>query len=370
MGRDLSKIIVLKNEICMSDISKDYGISHKNGGIYIMKKFLGMIALLFVVMLIVGCGSDDNGSIQTNVNNGDNVGTNDVVEIGEIVVVTPAAEHGWLAGVIYFAEEAGRELGFDNFRILTSSNVAEQAAQLDDLITQGVGAIVLQPHNYELEVAAERVIDAGIPLIVFNRYVDVDYTAYIAGSNPLMGELPARKIGEGLNGEGVVVRLNNPNSGSSSAIRNDTFLEVMEAEFPNIEIIELTVQSFTQQDALIGMADILVANPHIDAIFSTDDDSSLGILQAIREAGRDEVQFISGGGGAQIYFREIATNTDINLFTATYSPSMMGDSVRIAYRILNGETVLELDVNRQWIIPPTIITRDNVEAFLNEDLPF
>jgi len=337
-----------------------------------MKKFLGFMAAFFAVLLLVGCSSDDNGTDTDTTSDNVTEGTDTAggEDIGEIVVVTPAAEHGWLAGVIVFAEMAGEELGFDNFRILVSSNVAEQAAQLDDLITQDVGAIVLQPHNYELEVAAQRVIDAGIPLIVFNRYVDVDYTAYIAGSNPLMGEYPARRIGEGLNGEGVVVRLNNPNSGSSSQIRNDVFLEVMEAEFPNIEIIELTVQSFTAQDALVGMADILVANPQIDAVFSTDDDSSLGILQAIREAGRDDVQFISGGGGAQVYFREIYEVDDIDLFTATYSPSMMGDSIRVAYRILNGEDVSELDENRQWIIPPTVVTSENVEEFLNPDLPF
>ena len=334
-----------------------------------MKKFLGIMVTLFAVLLMVGCGSD-NDPVEDAPTDDAPIEGADNNEIGEIVVVTPAAEHGWLAGVIYWAEDAGRELGLENLRILTSSNVAEQAAQLDDLIAQGVGAIVLQPHNYELEVAAERVVDAGIPLIVFNRYVDVDYTAYIAGSNPLMGELPAHKIGEGLNGEGIVVRLNNPNSGSSSAIRNDVFLEVMEAEFPNIEVIELTVQSFTQQDALTGMADILTAHPHIDAVFSTDDDSSLGILQAIREADREEIQFISGGGGAQVYFREILENDDITLFTATYSPSMMGDSVRVAYRLLNGETVSEIGNDRQWIIPPTIITRDNVEEFLNDNLPF
>jgi len=327
---------------------------------YIMKKFLGVMAALFAVLLMVGCESDDNGG-------NDTAGGTD---IGEIVVVTPAAEHGWLAGVITFAEMAGEELGFDNFRILVSSNVAEQAAQLDDLITQNVGAIVLQPHNYELEVAAQRVIDADIPLIVFNRVVEVDYTAYIAGSNPLMGELPARRIGEGLNGEGTVVRLNNPNSGSSSQIRNDVFLEVMAAEFPNINIVELTVQSFTAQDALVGMADMLVAHPQIDAVFSTDDDSSLGILQAIREAGRDDIQFISGGGGAQVYFEQIHTVDDIDLFTATYSPSMMRDSIFVAYRILNGEDVPELDENNHWIIPPTIVTRENVEEFLNPELPF
>ena len=317
-----------------------------------MKKYLAVLMLALAGLMITGCSGSDNDS--TN----------------EVVVVTPAAEHGWMAGVIYFAEEAGRELGFDNFRVLTSGNVAEQAAQLDDLIVQNVGAIVLQPHNYELTLAAERVLDAGIPLIVFNRYVEVDYNAYVAGSNFQMGAESARKIGEGLGGEGIVITVSNPSAGSTSVVRNEGFASVMDVSFPNIQRVEMTVPNFSQEGALTAMADILVANPHIDAIFSIDDETSLGILQAIREAGRTDIQFISGGGGAQTYFREIQAEAGINLFSATYSPRMMGDAIRVAYRIVNGETIGELDNNNQWIIPPSIVTRDNVTNFFAEGSPY
>ena len=343
-----------------------------------MKKFLGMMATIFTVLLIVGCTqpTDDDGN-ETAVTNDDsgyeeaNDDNSGGADIGEIVVVTPAAEHGWLAGVIYFAEEAGRELGFSDLRILTSSNVAEQAAQLDDLISQGVGAIVLQPHTYELALAAERVVDAGIPLVIFNRQVgDVDYDAYVAGSNFQMGAESARMIGEGLNGEGTVITVANPSAGSTSAVRNEGFASVMGEEFPDIVRIEMTVENFTQEAALSSMADVLVANPQIDAIFSIDDESSLGILQAIREAGRTDIQFMSGGGGAQTYFREIYEEEGMTLFSATYSPRMMGDAIHVAYRILSGASISELDSNNHWIIPPTIITRDNVSNYFAEDSPY
>ena len=341
-----------------------------------MKKFLGIFTVLIVAVLLVACNGDNGDNGYEEPTEGGTVGINndlleiDPIDIGEIVVVTPAAEHGWLAGVIYFAEQAGRDLGLDNLRILTSTDVAGQAAQLDDLIAQGVGAIVFQPHNPELELAAERVVEAGIPLIVFNRYVDVDYTAYVAGSNFQMGAESARKIGEGLNGEGLVVTVANPNAGSTNIYRHAGFLSVMEEYFPNIELFEMTVENFTQEAALSSMADVLVAQSHIDAVFSIDDESSLGILQAIREAGRTEIQFMSGGGGAQTYFREIDTEEGMTLFTATYSPRMMGDAIRVAFRYLSGETISELDENNQWIIPPTIVTRDNVAQFFAEDSPY
>jgi ribose transport system substrate-binding protein len=315
-----------------------------------IKKILGVVTLFAIAFFVVGCdGSNDNST--------------------EIVVVTPAAQHGWMAGVIFFAEEAGRELGFENFRILTSTNVAEQSAQLDDLIAQGVGAIVLQPHNFELQLPAERVLEANIPLILFNRYLEgIDYDAYVAGSNFQMGAESARKIATGIGGQGFVVTVANPSAGSTSVVRNEGFASII-AGYPNITTFEMTVENFTQEAALSSMADVLVANPHIDAIFSIDDETSLGILQAIRESGRTDIQFISGGGGAQTYFREIATES-INLFSATYSPRMMGDAIRVAYDIVNGRPVPQLDANNQWIIPPSIVTRDNVTNFFAPDSPY
>jgi len=339
-----------------------------------MKNLIALVTILFATLFFVGCSNNDTPTATPTPPVADVPQVNDPVappsEIGEIVVVNPAAQHGWMAGVLYFAEEAGRELGLSNFRILTSSNIAEQAAQLDDLIAQNVGAIVLQPHTYEIAIAAERVIEAGIPLILFNRYADVDYFAYVAGSNFQMGAESARKIGQGLGGEGIVITVANPSAGSTSAVRNEGFASVMDAEFPNITRIEMTVANFTQEAALSSMADVLVANPHIDAIFSIDDETSLGILQAIRESGRTDIQFISGGGGAQTYFRQIYEEDGITLFSATYSPRMMGDAIRLAHRMLNGETITELDADNQWIIPPTIVTRDNVSNFFADGSPY
>jgi len=334
-----------------------------------MKKKLLLVAMFaFLFVGLVACGNDDSGAPDEDPAPASEGPTGTGEELGEIVVVTPAAEHGWMAGVIYFAEQAGADI--ENFRILTSSDVAEQAGQLDELISQGVGAIVLQPHTYELEVAADRVIEAGIPLIVFNRYVNVDYDAYVAGSNLQMGEESARKIGEGLDGEGIVITVANPSAGSTSAVRNEGFANIMDEYFPNIERIEMTVENFTQEAALSSMADVLVANPHIDAIFSIDDETSLGILQAIREAGgRDDIQFISGGGGAQTYFQEIYNEEAMTLFSATYSPRMMGDAIRTALTILQGGTPA-LDADNQWIIPPTIITRDNASNYFDADSPY
>src|SRR5699024_5370621 len=246
-----------------------------------------------------------------------------------------------------------------------SSNVNEQASQIDEVLSQEVGAVVLLPHTDELSLSAQKLVDADIPLIVFDRRVDVDYTAYVAGSNPEIGEMTAELLGEELAGEGKIAVLNNPSAGSVSYERVDAFKAVMEEKYPDIELVDMTVENFTQEEGLSVATDMLVANPELDAIFSIDDESSLGILQLIRDASREDVQFLSGAGGSQAYFQQIADSEGINLFTATYSPSMIGDAIEEAWKILNGE-----DVEKDQIVSPTIVNQENVSDFLDADSPY
>lgn len=284
---------------------------------------------------------------------------------GELIIVIPGAEHGWLAGIAYYAELKAEELEIENYRVVTSSNVNEQASQIDEVLSQDVGAVVLLPHTDELSLAAQKLVDEDIPLIVFDRRVDVDYTAYVAGSNPEIGEETANILGKELEGSGKIAVLNNPSAGSVSYERVDAFKAVMEERYPDIELVDMTVENFTQESGLSVATDMLVANPELDAIFSIDDESSLGILQAIKDSGREDIHFLSGAGGSQAYFQQIASHDDINLFTATYSPAMIGDAIEAAWKVLNGE-----EVEKDQIVSPNIVNRDNVEEFLDENSPY
>lgn len=284
---------------------------------------------------------------------------------GEMAIIIPGAEHGWLAGVAYYAEQKAEELGIENYRILTSSNVNEQASQIDEILNQDISAVVLLPHTDELRLAAEKIVEADIPLIIFDRRVDVDYTAYVAGSNPEIGEVTAELLGEELEGAGKIAVLNNPSAGSVSYERVDAFKAVMEENYPDIELFDMTVDNFTQEAGLQAATDMLTANPELDAIFSIDDESSLGILQAMRDAGRDDIRFLSGAGGSQAYFQQIDETEEVELFTATYSPAMIGDAIEQAWNLLNGE-----EIEKDQIVSPTIVNRENVNEFLDADSPY
>lgn len=283
----------------------------------------------------------------------------------KIGVLAPAVTHGWVAAVAYHAEARLQELGDQvQYRIQTSSNAEEMTAQLDDLMTWGAEAIVAFPQWEGMEVPMERALDAGIIVVNFDIVIDLDGVYRVSGDNEDMGIQGAHYIVEKVGPEATVVMLEVPTSGSVSALRKKGFLDTVAEIAPNLNILTYATQ-FTREDGLKDFADILIRNPKIDAVYSMDDETSLGVLQAIREAGRTDIKVITGGGGMQEYFQLMPENEDIWIQSALYSPAMVRDAVDVALQVLRGE-----EVEKVKIIPTTIVDRENYKDFLDANSPY
>lgn len=316
-----------------------------------MKRFFcTVLACLIFMLCFTACGKKDDN------------------KDGPIAIIVPSASHGWMAGISYFAKQKCEELNLkegSGYKLLTSANVNEQANQIEEMINLKCSAIVLLPHTDEVSVTAQKIIDSNIPLIVFDRKVSSDYTAYFAGDNAGIGSYSAEYLGKQLNGSGTIAVLNVPSSGSVSTERVNAFKDVMSEKYPDINLIDMTAPDFTQQSGLKTLSDVLVANNKIDAIFSIDDESSIGMLQAIKDANRTDVKYLTGAGGSQNYFEKISKSEQPICITATYSPSMIKDAVQAAVDIKDGKKV-----EKDNIIPPTIVTKDNVSSLLDPNSPY
>jgi len=344
-----------------------------------MKKIFAILLALLLVAGLAACGTSEpaatpepeatpEATAAPEATPEPEVEEGDAFSTSEIVVVMPEAAQGWIAAVLFFAEQRGEELrneGIGSFRVVTSANVAEQAGQLDELITQDVDVIVLFPHSDELDFAAQAVVDAGIPLFVFNRNVNVAFESRLLGSNRLMAEGNSAIIVDALGGEGVVAYISIPAVGSTNVERIEPFLEAM-SEQPGIELITLTATVFSPEDALTVATDALTANPHIDAFYVLDDQHAVGVLQAVREAGRTDIRILTSMGGAQFFLPEMIAEEHIDIFSATFSPTMIIDTINLAVEYLNGRR----DFPDLTIIPPEFINRENANEFLNPASPW
>ena len=338
-----------------------------------MKKLIVMLIAVSMVFALVACSaapSETDTGESMEATEQEVAADSDTAEEAEatqglVGISVPGATHGWVAATAYFSEKTAKELGL-NYKLVVSANPVEQANQLTELVDMGCDVIILFPHNNEVTVAAQEVLDAGVPLINFDRVVNVDATAYLAGDNPGMGTEGGKYIDEKLGGEGKVVIIGVPSWGDINTERVDAFKAYIAENAPGIEIInEYAANTAAQQDGLTVMADALTANEEIDAVFSVDDELSIGILKAIEEAGRTDIKVVTGGGGMQEYFKLIEGQNDIWFASALYHPSMISTCVEMAKDLLDGK-----EIEKTTIIPSVIVDRDNVSGYFDEGSPY
>lgn len=325
-----------------------------------MKKILSVILVLALMLTaFVGC-------------TGDNAGTSDPATEGtatgekfKIGILAPEVTHGWVAAVAYHAEARCKELGSEvEYQLKTSKDAAEMTTQLEDLELWGAEAIVAFPQWEGMEVPIQEAIDKGIKVVNFDIEINANGVYRVSGDNEDMGTQSAEYIVDKIGDEGTVVMLEVPTSGSVSELRKKGFEEKMAEIAPNVEIKSFSTE-FTRDAGLKDFTDILTSLDKIDAVYSMDDETSIGVLQAISEAGRSDIKVVTGGGGCQEYFKMMPENEEIWIQSALYSPAMVMDAVDMALSLLKGESVEEVK-----IIPTTIVDRTNCSEYLDENSPY
>ncbi|MGJ9385327.1 substrate-binding domain-containing protein [Salipaludibacillus sp. CF4.18] len=339
-----------------------------------MKKLLILFLFLFVVTVLTACGGneDSGGDVEeTDQANETTDGENNVEEEATDLVIgisLPDATHGWMGALIDNAEQQAKEIkeseGID-YIMTNAADPNSQANDVDDLISQGVDVIVMLPiESAALSPVGQKIKDAGIPLVIVDRELENDAAdVVVKGDNEGIGINAGKYFIEQLNGEGKVVEIEGPPSSVTNQ-RGSGFKEAMEGE-EGIEIVASQSGDFSTETSLEVMQNILQAQPEIDAVFTQDDGMALGVLQAIKEAGRDDIQFVTGAGGAKAVFEDIQ---DEGLMSATflYSPTMVRDGVQIAADIAKGEEPEETMVVKE----ATQVTKENVDEYYDPESKF
>ena len=282
----------------------------------------------------------------------------------KVGIAAPDVTHGWVAGVAYYAEKYCKD-NILTYKTVTSSDAAEMQAGLQDLVAWGANVIVSYPQWAGMETAIEEVIQAGIPVVNFDVDVDCEGVYMVTGDNYDMGYQSAKYI-TGIVGEAAnIVVMDVPSSGSICELRKQGFYDYLkEINYDTSNIFEIQEAAFSNADGLKDMADVLEAHPQIDAVYSMDDETSLGAIQAITEAGRTDIKAITGGGGCQNYFKVIASDEGkaVGAASALYSPMMICNAIENAITLMNGGTV-----DQKMIIPTTIVSAENVEQYLDAE---
>ena len=287
-----------------------------------------------------------------------------------IIASVPPTDHGWLGAISKNAKAAAKEHSDVKFELLQAADADSQAQQIEQAIAQKPDALVVLPQDGEaLTPVAQKAERAGIPVINIDRTFSKPdaATSTILGDNYQIGTLAADYIGDQLKCNGNVVEIQGLAGISVTEDRSKGFTDELKKKCPNggIKIVASQPGDFNPDTGLKVMENILNAQKKIDAVYTHDDDMAQGVVQAIRNAGRDGDMFLTGVGGSSDAMKQIKAG---GLYRATflYNPNMAASAVNMARLIALGQGLPELvppEVPRQVIVPAAVVTKDNVDKY-------
>ena len=307
-----------------------------------MKKLLIIVLVVMLAVSLAACGtkapeaSADQGSDAKSYKIGMSLST-----------LNNAFFVGMRIGILEQAKKVGVEIVEQN----ANGDIATQTSQMEDLISQGVAAIIANPIDSDAIVPAEaKALEAKIPVIYCDRGSSSgNYTSFIATNNVAMGALAADKIAEYLtekNGsaKGNVVEIQGLMGTSAAKDRGQGFNDQLKAKYPDITIVASQAGDFDQEKSLNVMTNILQANPEIDAVYGHNDDCTLGAAKAIEAAGKmkktgeDGHIYIIGIDGIMDALTAIKDGK-IDVTIAQDPVGMGANAVDLAVKLLDGGTI-------------------------------
>ncbi len=288
-----------------------------------------------------------------------------------IGVSIPAATHGWAGGLNFHAEQtkARLEQAYPDLKVVlvTAGSASEQANDLEDLVAiHRMDALVILPfESAPLTGPVRNAKRRGVFVTVVDRGLSEPgiQDVYVAGNNAEMGRVSAEYISERLDGEGKIVVLR----GMPTVIDEQRFDGFMSAiEGSDVEVLDDQYANWNRDDGFTVMQDFLSRFPKIDAVWAQDDDIAIGVIQAVRQARRQDELFIVGGGGMKDIVKRVMDGNELTPVDVLYPPSMISTAMELtALKFVSGSPI-----EGEYILGSPLITQDNAEDYYFPDSPF
>jgi ribose transport system substrate-binding protein len=288
-----------------------------------------------------------------------------------IGVSIPAADHGWTSGVVFHAERVAKLLMAEhpglNVIVKTSPDAASQANAVQDLETQGIDALVILPSDPDpLVNAIKEVKSKGTFVALVDRAPSNNDNSvrdlYVAGNNPALGQTAGEYIKTNTPDAQVVVIRGLPIPIDQQ--RQDGFDKGIAGS--NVKVLDRQYGNWNRDDAFRVMQDYLTKYKKIDVVWCQDDDMAIGVLEAIQQAKRTDVQYIVAGAGSKDMIKKVMDGDKLVPVDVLYPPAM----VATAMQLTAGHFYDQVPVAGEYILDATLITKDNAEQFYFPDSPF
>jgi ribose transport system substrate-binding protein len=277
-----------------------------------------------------------------------------------IAVIPKGVSHFFWKSVEAGALAAGREFNVDIVwkGAAQETDYTGQINIVEDAINRRVDGIVLAPsHGDSLVTPVLRAQQEGIPVVIFDSGISTDqYISYIATDNRQGGVVGAERLAEKLGGKGKVAILGVKKGSVSTDQREDGFQETIKTKYPGIEIVQFLYGEADRAKSLDRASDILTAHPDLNGIFASNESSSVGAVQAIKQRSLVGKVILVGFDSSPNLIEDLRAGALDSL--VLQNPYRMGyEGVKTIVEKLNGKSVQKLvDTGVK------LLTKENVDT--------
>lgn len=314
-------------------------------------------SVLLISLFILGCVQDKKKDIPNT--------------IPEVMNPVPSAsmhlafcashqQNDFIVGVTRTIVDVANSAGIEMSVYDANQNAEKQVGQVENLITQGIDGILIEPVSRDvLAPAVLACKSAGIPIITFNQRVSNQESAtsfvgvdMVQGGMMEMDEAAAR-----LNGKGKIVILHGPMGGDAQVGRNQGYHQVL-AQYPDIHVVAEQSGNWVRGDSFSIVENWIQSGKQFDAVISQNDDMAMGAIKAVEEAGLADRVKIFALDATPDGLRAIQEGR----MACTISQNADKQAQTAVNALI--EAVSGKDVSVEYIIDHVLITQDNAEKYL------
>ncbi|WP_342492113.1 ribose ABC transporter substrate-binding protein RbsB [Bacillus sp. FSL M7-0003] len=228
-----------------------------------------------------------------------------------------------------------KKLGIEVVIADAQNDSAKQTSDVEDLIQQGVDALLINPADSSaISTAVESANASDIPVITLDRSAESGKVeALVASDNVKGGEMAAKfiidKVGKGVK----VAELEGVPGASATRERGKGFHQIADKD---LKVTAKQAADFDRTKGLNVMENLLQGNPDIKAVFAHNDEMALGALEAIQSSGKNIL--VVGFDGNEDALSSIKAGK--LSATVAQQPELIGQlAVGAANDVLKGKTV-------------------------------
>lgn len=269
------------------------------------------------------------------------------------------------AGAVKAARESDVEVVWNGPPQETDFN--QQIQIVDSMINRGVSAIVLAPIDKKSMVGVvERAVAAKIPVVIFDSGIDTDkFVSQVATDNYHAGEMGADRVAKLLDGQGNIAMVMVQPGAASTMAREQGFKDRIAKVHLGIKIVDERYGWADFSKSLAVSENILTAHPEVQALFASNESSTVGAAQALK-ARKSKVKLVGFDSSPQLIEDMKAGVIDSLVIQ---NPFKMGyEATLAAIGHLDGKPVTKINNLAPKLIELANLNTPEVQEQLNPDL--